>query len=355
MTVTLGDKIIAAGGSSVFRGTSLGQIITSRLPISDAGVCPLDGSVLDNGSYSAFVSHIAGLSVSNPELFCTETQWQTSVSTFGSCDKFVYNSTNQTVRIPLRNSEHGDLIYSYKDGANWYRIYSDGWCEQGGQISYAALGSGFKTIYYIKPFLEEPDVVITQKGSYYNSTYLGQHIDNAQTSTATYFSSYVDNNIPFKNWVAYGYIDVSAYQYSPKYEYLVIATAVKLPEYVDIDEIMTDLNGKVSKADLIEVRTVIESYVNGTSWYRAWSDGWCEQGGTVSCSMASSGQVFGLLKTFIDTNYTILATLNAWAGLWSGEAMCRIMKTSTAQFTIQCGGNGVNPAPVSWYACGYIS
>ena len=36
----------------------------------------------------------------------------------------------------LNNGGHGVLVESYQNGADWYRIYSDGWCEQGGQIEY---------------------------------------------------------------------------------------------------------------------------------------------------------------------------------------------------------------------------
>ena len=46
-----------------------------------------------------------------------------------------------------------------------------------------------------------------------------------------------------------------------------------------------DLNGKAN-VDLSNVSTskaiLEESYVNGTSWYRVYSDGWCEQGGYVA-------------------------------------------------------------------------
>ena len=32
----------------------------------------------------------------------------------------------------LENPKRGYLVESWQDGANWYRIYSDGWLEQGG-------------------------------------------------------------------------------------------------------------------------------------------------------------------------------------------------------------------------------
>ena len=51
-------------------------------------------------------------------------------------------------------------------------------------------------------------------------------------------------------------------------------------------------DAKVSKATCAEVYPVIQTYQNGTSWYRIYSDGWCEQGGLVS------GTSVTFLKTF---------------------------------------------------------
>lgn len=47
------------------------------------------------------------------------------------------------------------------------------------------------------------------------------------------------------------------------------------------------------------VGTVVETYSNGTSWYRIWSDGWCEQGGYSSSSNIT------FLQQMANTNYTI--------------------------------------------------
>lgn len=50
--------------------------------------------------------------------------------------------------------------------------------------------------------------------------------------------------------------------------------------------------------------TVIETYHNGTEWYRIWSDGWIEQGGRVYIS-ASTALTVNLLKPYASTDYMI--------------------------------------------------
>ncbi len=84
-------------------GKNIGEIIYSAVPLDDAGLHILDGSLLrGNGVYSDFVSYIADLSeqVANADYFTTEADWQDTVSEYGFCTKFVYDSANETVRIP---------------------------------------------------------------------------------------------------------------------------------------------------------------------------------------------------------------------------------------------------------------
>ena len=62
-----------------------------------------------------------------------------------------------------------------------------------------------------------------------------------------------------------------------------------------------------------KVAVIVQNYVNGTSWYRVWSDGWIEQGGRHSAGDSVS---VALLKAFSNTNYTVSLT-----GTGSKEAM----------------------------------
>ena len=85
-------------------GKLIGELIFSSLPITDASVHLLDGSLIEGeGIYKDFVKYIAELynaSSNIPAYFTTEEAWQASITNYGVCGKFVYNSTNNTVRLP---------------------------------------------------------------------------------------------------------------------------------------------------------------------------------------------------------------------------------------------------------------
>lgn len=213
-------------------------------------LAPWTGSVDLNESYIN-INGSRWWSGVNPSWATNEVQWQTAVTTYGSCDKYVYDSVNNTVRIPKRNSEHGDLIKSYKSGTDWYNIYADGWCEQGRQHS--AFGQdSTNTVYLLKNFAStnyqvyQTSIQTGVTGNVRSGCCLGAR---SVDSFILYQDTYADNG---GVWMACGYVDISDYQYSPIYEYLVIATSTKTDIEVDIDEIATDLNGKAD-VDLTNV------------------------------------------------------------------------------------------------------
>lgn len=97
MSLYLGENKIADNTSSRI----IGEIITSSIPLADPALHLLDGAVINGtGSYAKFVNYIAGLVSNYPDLFVSESDWQSAVTTYGVCGKFVYDSTNNTVRLP---------------------------------------------------------------------------------------------------------------------------------------------------------------------------------------------------------------------------------------------------------------
>lgn len=129
-----------------------------------------------------------------------------------------------------------------------------------------------------------------------------------------------------------------------------------MPE-INIGQLSEAINDKMDRdAHNVESPSavVVESYVNGTSWYRVWSDGWCEQGNSKETSSASWKTVT-LLKPYTNTNYSVTATCN---GNVNGTSTWTTVVDGQAYTTTQIQVKGTN-ADASWLICwraaGYIS
>ena len=195
----------------------VGQIVQSSLPLNDTGLHLLDGSLIQgNGIYTDFVSYIGTLAPDYSNLFITESEWQTSVSNYGVCGKFVYDSVNNTVRLPKITgiiegttdlTALGDLVEAglpnitgsingILDGANG----SGALYNAGSYTTYGAGGSGmgWRTIGI--------------DASYSSSIYGNSTTVQPQTIKVLY--------------------------------YIVVATEARTDILVDIDNVATDLAGK---------------------------------------------------------------------------------------------------------------
>lgn len=110
-----------------------------------------------------------------------------------------------------------------------------------------------------------------------------------------------------------------------------------------------DYDDVVLKQNLATVHCVVETYVNGTSWYRVYDDNWCEQGGSFTCS--SAGQILTYLIPFIDTNYTMSAS----GGTNKYGNVAFYNRTTTQCACWISDDDSFNAGIIDWHACGYIS
>jgi hypothetical protein len=125
-----------------------------------------------------------------------------------------------------------------------------------------------------------------------------------------------------------------------------LATVATSGSYNDLSN-KPDLNGKAD-IDLSNCTKphIVEIYNNGTSWYRVYSDGWCEQGGRATISSYYANITF--LKQFVDTNYNIGFAQNGF----SEDTYCANVQdftNSTMRLRFRGGGTFC-----FWQACGYI-
>lgn len=127
----------------------------------------------------------------------------------------------------------------------------------------------------------------------------------------------------------------------------------------------TTSSGKITKFEsksvlsLLDTNTfnlvphIVEAYSNGTSWYRIWSDGWCEQGGGFVSNDATD-TIVTLLKPYTNTTYSIMVGqmigLAGDASFWNFA----VANKTTSTVTIHNATNGAGNI-CQWEAKGYIA
>jgi len=126
-----------------------------------------------------------------------------------------------------------------------------------------------------------------------------------------------------------------------------------LPDQTDKAGYLLTTDGtNASWGEIEEIYPIIETYIDGTSWYRVYSNGWCEQGGTAN--VGANSQYNGtFLKPFKDTNICFLATDNASSlngGVYGYQQGCGV--SSNSAFYLRTAYDGT--IKYTWQACGYI-
>lgn len=116
--------------------------------------------------------------------------------------------------------------------------------------------------------------------------------------------------------------------------------------------------GHFAKPDLSNATAVhiVETYHNGTEWYRVWSDGWCEQGGFIDRDdprWVSNEIEITFAKDFVDTNYSVFA--NAKQQEYGYSVVAVSAYTTTGCKFASAEDTHATDDPFNWEAKGYIS
>ena len=232
-------------------GRNIGEIVTSTIPLTDAGLHLLDGSLISgSGVYADFYDYMDELETTyghNPNFFCSEADWQTSVSTYGVCGKFVIDRTNQTIRLPKLTgilegtvdvNVLGSLVQAglpnmttVSAGEHTHKITSSG-----GHSHTITVRGGSNSVDYNQNYNQICNTN-TYKGTYTNVATIASN-----TGTHTHSPQNAGEHTHTVTWGAN--VDTVQPQTIKVLYYIVIANSTKTQIEVDIDEIATDLNGK---------------------------------------------------------------------------------------------------------------
>ena len=267
-----------------------------------------------------------------------------STATYTDYD-FVINTTDQTFRLPLIAER---ILVAKKEATTedktWYNLYSDGWCEQGGL---GPSGSGNKTITLYKPY-SNANYTIMQTP--YSSDRYGSYSSAIESQTNASFVLAVGSN--FTNgfyWTTCGYTDNA--QNTGWNLYYYVGDTVQDASLINAGAVL----GQLANVNAASRGYVVDSYHNGTEWYRIYSDGWCEQGGVLLMTSAGVGtsHKVNLLIPFSDTMYTALGDIVRVGG--DGTVASHVANFTVNSFDIVTNYSNVVSGgdKATWYACGY--
>ena len=306
ITDSNGKLVKVAGGTEGF-SLPIGSIFSSAIPLNDASVHLLDGSLISQvGMYAEFAQLIKSLDAEGKQICCTQAQYESDLSTYGQCGKFVIDNTAGTIRLPyikefIASNNSGQIIGvaeldTFK--AHTHTTSSSGSHSHSfvARTSKSSISNDWGT---------NGTNIVTNDGSGGSKSSL-INSSGAHTHTA---NSTGDTETKPKN-IRYPY-------------YIVLANGYKSNELVNINNIVSDVNLKQDKlvANSVALNTtragqndtVIEYYMSsdGNTWYRKWASGWKECGITV---LSNGSGTCNLPLTFSNVSYIVVCTCSQPSG-----------------------------------------
>ena len=101
----------------------------------------------------------------------------------------------------LNQSSRSFLVEKYENGASWYRVYSDGWCEQG---SSSGVTAQLTNIALLKPYKNTAYTCVGIQSNINNAGYHTINVGIINNSTIQLRST--PTGSPSISWIAFGYI-----------------------------------------------------------------------------------------------------------------------------------------------------
>ena len=212
--------------------------------LGNLGWVKADGSWIDGKTYTGAYNYCVEKLVSGHEDFIGGQVATISEENF---DKFIVDRIGKRFRLPISNGQR-QLVAAYKEGTEWYDIYSDGYIEQGGSLE---VTSTLTTVNYHKQYNEIPTVILSRV-----STRGGTSYDNESYpySVSTSSFSYKVNVTEVSNlkWKASGYGEILSIS-SPlrtSQLYFKLAHEFYAPAQAEIQEKLDLIDSLVVKTDI---------------------------------------------------------------------------------------------------------
>ena len=210
---------------------------------------------------------------------CTYSQYQSDIDTYGKCGKWALDTENGKFKTPY-----------IPDGTHIQQAMTDG-----------ELGKSYNAgLPNVTGTLGVYANLVPIGGAFYHGTTNNNSVGYSQVTHSDWAGQKFDAS---RSNPIYGASDtVQTEAVSLRY-FVVVATGSINQSEMDWSQWASSLQGKAN-VDLSNCTKpyITETYVNGTSGYRVWSDGYCEQWGRISVGSDASVRVT-FLKPFMNASY----------------------------------------------------
>lgn len=245
----------------------------------------------------------------------------------GSAWYYILDTTKKMFKLPRGHSTR--VIKSYNNGLSWYRLYADGWIEQGGR--HTLLSNAYEPISFL----------LSMKTSNYFVSAIYNDINTTDgtvhgINTGKYTSSSFDVKIGTSGttatitWQVSGYADVDSDQTGDKYLYFYVGSFSKTAIEQTAGITSEQLNNKVDIGHQV-IAFQAPTVENNYTWYRCYADGWVEQGGTIATTASYENHAVTLPVKMQDGNYFVQKTMHGGANLGTNFAWRALADVESGQ------------------------
>lgn len=221
---------------------------------------------------------------------CTYTEYSNMLTTYGQCPMWALDATNKKFKVPT--IKDGAVVQQAMSNSEIGKAYNAGLPNITGTLAHVTITD---------------NAIVTKSGAFSGSTELNTSLQNYYANTKNADGITANFDASDSNSIYGNSSTVQMNAVALRY-FVVVATKAISQSAMDWSNWASSLNGKLNADHSNDSKPYItQTYRNGASWYRVWSDGWCEQGGFITSVTANalSSATITFLKSFSDTNYFV--------------------------------------------------
>ena len=250
-------------------------------------------------------------------------------NTTGTAWYYFLDTTNERFKLPRQHSTQ--IVKEAKNPDNsWYRLYADGWVEQGG---HALTGTNPRTVILPIPMLTSNYTITYGDDNIFVASLSHSRMAKTVKKATTYFQATGVYQNAFAtdyefDWIVSGFsAQKSVAVNGEKYLYFYVGEFTH-DALVNAAGITAEqLNGKVDVGHQV-IEWQAPTSENNYTWYRKYADGWVEQGGRGTTN--SSNPCAVTLPVEMGNIYYSINTLGQTSTDGYTNATWQVMPISTA-------------------------